>query len=197
MTRPAHRHRGRWGPLPVWPQLFGGQCGAARGGLEDCQPLAEGNERHQAARTALIAIDRRSRAAIALDRLSPSHRAARDRRSTASTAARLGARSANLGQTAHYSQAIAHFVDRRSRTDRVGPVGRPRTEKKTATPPESSGDQVAGDDAQRGQHAGAEPAPRTARGSGSSRSRRCWTSPTTAPRHPGCRCRPPPSVAST
>ena len=58
-------------------------------------------------------------------RLSPSHRAGRDRRSTASTAARLGARSANLGQTAHYSQAIAHFVDRRSRTDRVGPVGWP------------------------------------------------------------------------
>jgi hypothetical protein len=28
----------------------------------------------------------------------------------------LGARSANLGQTAHYSHAIAHFVDRRSRT---------------------------------------------------------------------------------
>jgi hypothetical protein len=55
----------------------------------------------------------------------PSHRAGRDRRSTASTAARLGARSANLGQTAHYSQAIAHFVDRRSRTDRVGPVGGP------------------------------------------------------------------------
>lgn len=24
----------------MWPQLFGGQCGAARGGLEDCQPLA-------------------------------------------------------------------------------------------------------------------------------------------------------------
>jgi nicotinamidase-related amidase len=24
----------------VWPQLFGGQCGAARGGLEDCQALA-------------------------------------------------------------------------------------------------------------------------------------------------------------
>ena len=31
--RSARRHRGRWGPLPVWPQLFGGQCGAARGGL--------------------------------------------------------------------------------------------------------------------------------------------------------------------
>ena len=29
---------------------------------------------------------------------------------------RLGAGSANLGQTAHYSQAIAHFVDRRART---------------------------------------------------------------------------------
>ena len=64
--RSARRHRGRWGPLPVWPQLFGGQCGAARGGLADRQPMAEGNERHHAARTALIAIDRRSRAAIAL-----------------------------------------------------------------------------------------------------------------------------------
>ena len=52
--RSARRHRGRWGPLPVWPQLFGGQCGAARGGLADRQQLAEGNERHQAARTALI-----------------------------------------------------------------------------------------------------------------------------------------------
>ena len=64
--RSARRHRGRWGPLPVWPQLFGGQCGAARGGLEDCQPLAARNERHQAARTALIRVDRRTRAAIAL-----------------------------------------------------------------------------------------------------------------------------------
>ena len=27
--RSARRHRGRWGPLPVWTQLFGGQCGAA------------------------------------------------------------------------------------------------------------------------------------------------------------------------
>ena len=60
----------------------------------------------------------------------PSHRGDRDRRSTASTAARLGARSANLGQTAHYSQVIAHFVDRRSRTDRVGPVGWPRPERR-------------------------------------------------------------------
>jgi hypothetical protein len=47
----------------VWPQLFGGQCGAARGGLEDCQPLAARNERHHAARTALI---RAIGAAIAL-----------------------------------------------------------------------------------------------------------------------------------
>ena len=40
----------------------------------------------------------------------------------------------------------------------IGPVRRPRTEKKTATPPESSGRQVAGDDAQRRQHRGPEPA---------------------------------------
>ena len=39
--RSARRHRGRWGPLPVWPQLFGGQCGAARGGLAHRQPLAD------------------------------------------------------------------------------------------------------------------------------------------------------------
>jgi hypothetical protein len=25
----------------VWPQLFGGLDGEAKGGLEDCQPLAE------------------------------------------------------------------------------------------------------------------------------------------------------------
>ena len=66
----------------------------------------------------------RSAPAIALA-AHPPYRAGPDRRSTASTAARLGARSANLGQTAHYSQAIAHFVDRRSRTDRVGQVGGP------------------------------------------------------------------------
>ncbi len=36
------------------PQLFGGQCGAARGGLAHRQPMAEGNERHHAARAALI-----------------------------------------------------------------------------------------------------------------------------------------------
>ena len=34
------------------------QCGAARGGLEDCQPLAARNERHQAACTALRAFAR-------------------------------------------------------------------------------------------------------------------------------------------
>ena len=51
------------GPQPVWPQLFGGQCGAARGGLADRQQMAEGNERHQAAGTALI---RAHRAAIVL-----------------------------------------------------------------------------------------------------------------------------------
>ena len=54
----------------------------------------------------------------------------------ASTAARLGARSANLGQTAHHSQAIAHFVDRRSRPAPVGPAGWPNREK-TIAPPES------------------------------------------------------------
>jgi hypothetical protein len=42
------------GTAPVWTQLFGGQCGAARGGLEDRQQMAKGNERHHAARTALI-----------------------------------------------------------------------------------------------------------------------------------------------
>ena len=40
------------------------QCGAARGGLEVCQPLAARDERDQAARTALIDDDRRSRTAI-------------------------------------------------------------------------------------------------------------------------------------
>ncbi len=80
--------------------------------------LAEGNERHQAARTALRAFARSIDEVALRSRWPPipSHRAGRDRRSTASTAARLGARSANLGQTAHYSQAIAHFVDRRSRS---------------------------------------------------------------------------------
>ena len=45
----------------------------------------------------------------------PSHRAGRIVALRRAQLARLGARSANLGQTAHYSQAIAHFVDRRSR----------------------------------------------------------------------------------
>ena len=108
--RSARRRRGRWGPLPVWTGLFGGQCAAARGGLEDCQRMAEGNERHQAACTALRAFARSIDEVALRSRWPPipSHRAGRDRRSTASTAARLGARSANLGQTAHYSQAIAH-----------------------------------------------------------------------------------------
>ena len=47
----------------MWTATFGGQSGAARGGLADCQPLATRNERHHAARTALI---RAHRAAIAL-----------------------------------------------------------------------------------------------------------------------------------
>ena len=62
------------------------------------------------------------------------HRAGRDRRSTASAAARLGARSANLGQTAHYSQAIAHFVDRRSRPIAWVRWGGPNREKTIAPP---------------------------------------------------------------
>ena len=39
--RSARRHRGRWGPLPVWPQLFGGRCGEAGDGLAHRQPMAE------------------------------------------------------------------------------------------------------------------------------------------------------------
>ena len=38
----------------MWPQLFGGLGGEAGDGLADRQPLAARNERHQAARTALI-----------------------------------------------------------------------------------------------------------------------------------------------
>ena len=56
-----------------------------------------------------------------------------------------------------------------------------------------------GDDAQRAVNASrSRTGPRSGHGSGSSRSRRRWTTPTTAPRRPGCRCpRATASVAST
>ena len=46
--------QGQWGPLPVWPQLFGGLGGEAGNGVAHRQPMAARDERHQAARTALI-----------------------------------------------------------------------------------------------------------------------------------------------
>ena len=49
------------------------------------------------------------------------------------------------------------------------PVGRPRIRGKTAAPPESSGRQVAGDDAQRAQHRGAEPTLAAGRSDGTTR----------------------------
>ena len=98
------------------------------------------DHRHQAARTALIAIDRRSRAAIALAAYPHPRRPCCDRRSTASTAPPSWApRSANLGQTAYYSQVIAHFVDRRSRTDRVVRRSSRVPRRRRINPPESSG----------------------------------------------------------
>jgi hypothetical protein len=51
------------GAAAVWPQLFGGLGGEARGGLAHRQPLAARDESDQAARTALI---RAISAAIAL-----------------------------------------------------------------------------------------------------------------------------------
>jgi hypothetical protein len=88
--------------------------------------------------TSVVDVNRRTRWAIVDLGPSPDTKAPKILIPSASTAARLGAWSANLGQTAHYSQAIADFVDRRSRTDRVGPVGWPRTEKKTATIPDEA-----------------------------------------------------------
>jgi len=110
----ARRRRARWGPLPVWPQLFGSRRGEARGGLADRQQMAEGNERHQAARTALI---RRIDEVAPRSRWppSPSNRAGRDRRLRRAQRPVWAPGVRILGQTPHYSQAIAHFVDRRSR----------------------------------------------------------------------------------
>jgi hypothetical protein len=88
--RSARRHRGRWGPLPVWTQLFGGQCGAARERLAHRQPLATRNERHQAARAALIRVRAQTRAAIAFGD-------ACDRRVFASTKSSTVSRSRNFG----------------------------------------------------------------------------------------------------
>jgi hypothetical protein len=111
------------------PNLLVGDSESLAAGDPTRRSNASWRERDQAARSALI---RAIGAAIALAAYPTSHRAGRDRRSTASTAARLGAQSANLEQTAHYSQAIAHFVDRRSRTwttprrARSGPAACPR-----------------------------------------------------------------------
>jgi hypothetical protein len=75
-----------------------------------------GDHRHQAARTALIAIDRRSRAAIALAAYPSTPERCRSFACGAHSWLVWVPGVRILGQTAHYSQAIAHFVDRRSRT---------------------------------------------------------------------------------
>ena len=135
--RSARRHRGRWGPLPVWPQLFGSQRGEARGGLEDRVRLAEADERHQAARTALRAFARSIDEVALRSRWPPipSHRPGRDRRSTASTAAPFGR--PECGSWADRPLFAGDRALRRSSIAWVRWSG--QDPRKTATPPESSG----------------------------------------------------------
>jgi hypothetical protein len=116
----------------------------------------------------------------------------------------------DLGRSPHTGQALilipgatAAFVSRRRvprshadssivlirRTRARGSGGATKTREKTAAPSESSGRQVAGDDAS-GLRTLVPNRPSQRARISSSKSHRCWMSPTTARRRRWCRCRP-------
>ena len=63
--RSARRHRGRWGPLPVWPQLFGGLGGEGGDGLAHCQQVVSRCSLPSASRTPARSPSMRSRGCCA------------------------------------------------------------------------------------------------------------------------------------
>ena len=98
--------------------------------------MATRDERHQAAGIALIDDARRIPRTVIGSGLSP-HTSAPVILIPSATQRSVWAPGVRrFVQTGHFDAPIAHFVDRRSRTDRVGLVGWPNREK-TIAPPES------------------------------------------------------------
>ena len=135
------------------------QCGEARGGLEDCQPLAARNERHQAVCIALRAFARSIDDVALRSRWPPIPYTGQ----AVIVALRRAQRPVWAPECESWADRPLFAGDRALRRSSIAPRSRgsggvAQTERRRSPHPESSGRQVAGDDAQRRQHRGAEPA---------------------------------------